>query len=339
MKYPSIESSPDIVPPPTLQKVKEKRKGCFVPNVQILNDALTTQATNRLISSTTQELTTRVEELELELILASTTKEAPLLPLEAQAKLTHLEVEGLERRTIDRVPTDKVGRIVQSLAVKKVTLGEGYQELSETADVEQRSSKETTLLQQRREINSLESQAQAKKEAHFGEQLKTTQLIEQALRLTNRAKITQRTKRSHPLQDKYPPPFPLAQMQVRRPGISWQLRRSKCSREVEVGGTDKEQVMIVPFSEAQLVLASFVDQPEEQLPRSNRKEVEARKTLDMLHLPGATDMEGLSSAACPSPTEQLPEVAKSLVDRERIVKPRTHKEISKFQLSPALQCP
>eukprot|EP01018_Ginkgo_biloba_P037783 Gb_23314 [translate_table: standard] len=57
-----------IVPPPSLQKVREKRKGRFVPTMQILNDSLTTQAINKLITSTTQELMTRVEELELELI-------------------------------------------------------------------------------------------------------------------------------------------------------------------------------------------------------------------------------------------------------------------------------
>eukprot|EP01018_Ginkgo_biloba_P006925 Gb_02524 [translate_table: standard] len=66
---PSIDSTFDIVLPPSLYKAREKRKGRFTPTIQILDNTLATQSTGNLISGTTQELVTRVEELELELIL------------------------------------------------------------------------------------------------------------------------------------------------------------------------------------------------------------------------------------------------------------------------------
>eukprot|EP01018_Ginkgo_biloba_P007058 Gb_15056 [translate_table: standard] len=65
----SIDSAFDIVPPPLLQKVREKRKGQLTPKVQVLDNTLTTQSTRDLISGTVQELAMRVEELELELVL------------------------------------------------------------------------------------------------------------------------------------------------------------------------------------------------------------------------------------------------------------------------------
>lgn len=51
------------------KKVKGKRKGRFNPSIQISNDSLTTKAVDLWITSTTQVLTTRVEELEVELII------------------------------------------------------------------------------------------------------------------------------------------------------------------------------------------------------------------------------------------------------------------------------
>eukprot|EP01018_Ginkgo_biloba_P028396 Gb_19329 [translate_table: standard] len=81
--------------------------------------------------------------------------------------------------------------------------------------------------------------------------------------------------------------------------------------------TDKEKVRIVSSSEDELVLAPPMDQPEEQLLGSTRKEVEARKTLHTLHLPSATDVEVFSSPMHPSPMEHLLEAVKSSMNLEK----------------------
>eukprot|EP01018_Ginkgo_biloba_P026145 Gb_36467 [translate_table: standard] len=59
----------DLVPPPKLKKVKEKRKGRFNPSVRIVDGVFSTKSIGLLISHRAQELTSRVQELELELIL------------------------------------------------------------------------------------------------------------------------------------------------------------------------------------------------------------------------------------------------------------------------------
>eukprot|EP01018_Ginkgo_biloba_P028471 Gb_08980 [translate_table: standard] len=64
---PNLDAAFDIVPPPSLQRVREKRKGQFTPKVQALDNTLTTQSAKDLISWTAKELATRAEELELEL--------------------------------------------------------------------------------------------------------------------------------------------------------------------------------------------------------------------------------------------------------------------------------
>eukprot|EP01018_Ginkgo_biloba_P007122 Gb_17051 [translate_table: standard] len=92
---PSIESSSDIVLPPSLQKLREKRKGHFLPTVQVLDDALTTQAVGKLISNTGQELTTKIEELELELILQAHKAQAEKDSLSHNVNLLLQEISKL----------------------------------------------------------------------------------------------------------------------------------------------------------------------------------------------------------------------------------------------------
>eukprot|EP01018_Ginkgo_biloba_P025492 Gb_00352 [translate_table: standard] len=65
----ALELLEDLVPLLKLKKVREKRKGRFNPSVRIIDGVLSTKSVGRLISNTTQELTYRVQELKLELIL------------------------------------------------------------------------------------------------------------------------------------------------------------------------------------------------------------------------------------------------------------------------------
>eukprot|EP01018_Ginkgo_biloba_P020615 Gb_26576 [translate_table: standard] len=66
---PSIDPTFDIVPPPSLQKVREKRKARFIPTIQVLDNTVVTPFARDLISKSVHELAMRVEELERELVL------------------------------------------------------------------------------------------------------------------------------------------------------------------------------------------------------------------------------------------------------------------------------
>eukprot|EP01018_Ginkgo_biloba_P037461 Gb_34792 [translate_table: standard] len=126
--YPSIESSLDIVPPPAFQRVKEKRKGPFIPTVQISNDALTTQADggdlllheismfDTLLSEEQSTLDVKIQSdlcphIHLLRQKALAAKETPPLPPEVQTKLAHLEVEA--------TPTQLVSTIQEQLALAR----------------------------------------------------------------------------------------------------------------------------------------------------------------------------------------------------------------------------
>eukprot|EP01018_Ginkgo_biloba_P022106 Gb_10154 [translate_table: standard] len=88
------------------------------------------------------------------------------------------------------------------------------------------------------------------------------------------------------------------------------------TREAEVPGMDNEQATLASSNEDKLVLVPPMDQLEEQLLGSTRKEAEARKIRETLHLLGAAQVEGLSSPMRPSPIEHLCEAVELVVNLE-----------------------
>eukprot|EP01018_Ginkgo_biloba_P001211 Gb_13470 [translate_table: standard] len=137
---PSLESSSDIVPPPTLRKIREKRKGCFTPTEISALGALPSEEKATLAIEFLPDLRSHVHLLRKK---AFTAKEAPPIPPDGQTKLEQMEFEleayqkdqeifehieeiqklkdvaaqlvydGFKGRTNDRILTNKASRIVQ----------------------------------------------------------------------------------------------------------------------------------------------------------------------------------------------------------------------------------
>eukprot|EP01018_Ginkgo_biloba_P018713 Gb_21683 [translate_table: standard] len=153
LDYPSIDSTFDIVPPPSLQKVREKRKVRFTPMVQVLDNTLTTRSARNLISGTAQELATRVEELELELV------QQVHQPCFQQSK------PPWSWKFLSTFPAGASPK----LAARKVSLEEEYDELLGVIDQEQRTRKEATVLQLKEEVDSMQSKFLFERETCLGE--------------------------------------------------------------------------------------------------------------------------------------------------------------------------
>eukprot|EP01018_Ginkgo_biloba_P001140 Gb_32345 [translate_table: standard] len=134
--YPSIESFPAIVPPPTLQRVKEKRRGCFIPTMQISNDAPTTQVVvlslheidmlDTLPSKEQSTLTTGIQathhpHVHLLRQMALVAKETPSLPLEVQTKLAHLEAKAKQKDQEISNNVDEIRRL-KAIPAQPITI-------------------------------------------------------------------------------------------------------------------------------------------------------------------------------------------------------------------------
>eukprot|EP01018_Ginkgo_biloba_P005568 Gb_12702 [translate_table: standard] len=202
-----LESPEDIVPSLGLIRVKEKRKGQFNPSMQIVDGALTTRSASRLISSTAQELTCRIEKLEVESILQvdqaqrewMQSNDKISLLISKIAKLDTLSMKD-ESTTTMEVPVDikphfdllrQKAKVLKEmplappalhtqLATKRMLLDEGYQELAKVIDSSQRQNKETNLRHQYEELISFESRVFMKKETAFQRQARSIQLTQQA---------------------------------------------------------------------------------------------------------------------------------------------------------------
>eukprot|EP01018_Ginkgo_biloba_P031742 Gb_11661 [translate_table: standard] len=210
---PSIDSTFNIVPPLSLQKVREKRKGRLTPKVQVLDNTFTTQSTRDLISGIAQELAMRVEELELELVLqahrarednellnlslntlireigefgmALSAKEATPVPPEIQAKLSQLEFEVASLQDSEGKETrlarlSQLAKMSDQLALKKASLENEYYELQGAKDQEQQTSKEAAILYIKKELDSMQSKFLSKKETCVGENEENRHWVERA---------------------------------------------------------------------------------------------------------------------------------------------------------------
>eukprot|EP01018_Ginkgo_biloba_P004878 Gb_16203 [translate_table: standard] len=112
---------------------------------------------------------------------ALATREAPSIPPKAEARLSRDEVGELRQHlthNIDKISEgeevrhsqlSKLASLCNQLASKRAALEGGYDELLVIIDLEQRMSREAIVLQQREEVDSLQSKILMEKQTCLGE--------------------------------------------------------------------------------------------------------------------------------------------------------------------------